>query len=175
MTTPTARGFTLPELLATVAIIAILLSAAGPSLHGLLAKHRLAGAAEAVLNQLQYARSSALVHNRDIYVGFIPADPEAGTSWCVGVTDKSSCNCHTPDDCTVGGITRTAHGAAYPEVSLITNFGGHATGFSRPRAMAVDNGTAVLSHGPYSVSLIVANLGRVRPCATGLRYYPVCS
>ncbi|MDO9071737.1 MAG: GspH/FimT family pseudopilin [Rubrivivax sp.] len=60
------RGFSLIELMVTVAVLAVGLSVAAPSLSTQIANYRLRSAAEAVLNGLNYARAEAVRRNSNV-------------------------------------------------------------------------------------------------------------
>ena len=66
----TARGFTLIELMVTVAVAAIVLSLAIPSFIGLLARKRVEGTFTELQTDLQLARSEAVARNTPVRVTF---------------------------------------------------------------------------------------------------------
>jgi type IV fimbrial biogenesis protein FimT len=76
-----ARGFTLPELLAVVAIVAILAAAAGPSFSALVAGQRARAASSDLLTALILARSEAIKRNTQVTL-----QPASGSDWTSGWT-----------------------------------------------------------------------------------------
>jgi type IV fimbrial biogenesis protein FimT len=64
------RGFTVIELMITVAIIAIVIALAAPSFTDFLAKKRIEGVLSELATDLQYARSEAVSRNATIRVTF---------------------------------------------------------------------------------------------------------
>lgn len=76
-----ARGFTLPELMAGVAIMAILGAVAAPSMSELLASQRVKGASSDVFTALLRARSEAIKRNRPVALA-----PKTAGSWAAGWT-----------------------------------------------------------------------------------------
>lgn len=80
------RGFTLVEMLVTVAIIVILLTVAAPSFTGYLASKRVDSLMSELGTDLQYARSEAVARNAPVRITFgtrcyvITAQPIDGTS-----------------------------------------------------------------------------------------------
>lgn len=75
------RGFTLPELLAVVAIVAILSSIAAPSFTSLVAGQRARGASSDLLTALVLARSEAIKRNTQVTL-----QPASGADWSSGWT-----------------------------------------------------------------------------------------
>ncbi len=60
------RGFSLIELMVTVAVLAVGLALAAPSLSTQIANYRLRAAAEGVINGLNYARAEAVRRNSNV-------------------------------------------------------------------------------------------------------------
>lgn len=65
-----ARGFTLIEMMATVAVAGVVMTAAVPSLHGWVDQQRLKGIAGELSSDLQHARTEALLRNEGVRVTF---------------------------------------------------------------------------------------------------------
>lgn len=74
-----ARGFTLPELLAVVAITAIMATVAAPSLSELVASQRAKGAATDIFTALLRTRSEALKRNTEVSLV-----PKTAGTWGAG-------------------------------------------------------------------------------------------
>jgi type IV fimbrial biogenesis protein FimT len=81
-----SNGFTLIELMVTVAVVAILSSLAVPSFRTLLAKRTVQAAADAMVSDFRYARSEAL--KRSNYVS-VCASSNSTSCMGVGATWKS--------------------------------------------------------------------------------------
>lgn len=73
-----ARGFTLPELLAVVAVMAILATVAAPSFSELIASQRAKGAASDMFASLLRTRSEAIKRNTEVTLA------PSGTTWASG-------------------------------------------------------------------------------------------
>lgn len=91
-----ACGFSLIELMVTVAVAGILATVAAPAMTDFIDRRRITGAADAVREQLQLARSEAIKQSIDVRV-----NAATGTAaWCIGFTTKAD-NC----DCSVAEVT----------------------------------------------------------------------
>jgi type IV fimbrial biogenesis protein FimT len=77
---PPSRGFTLPEVLTVLAIMAILAAVVAPNLGAMVRTQRVKTAAFDVMSSLLYARSEAVKRNRSITI-----TPSAG-NWANGWT-----------------------------------------------------------------------------------------
>jgi prepilin-type N-terminal cleavage/methylation domain-containing protein len=120
------RGFTLIELIITVAVLAILLTIGVPSFRDVLDRRRVTNATTTLLSQVQQARSFSILLNRSVVMEF----KGTSTDWCFGVTDKSSCDCTVTsltavNSCSIGRpaaptdtILLTGSSKSYPNVSL---------------------------------------------------------
>lgn len=166
MNRPQSAGFTLIELMIVIAITAILTALAVPSFSVTLNTQRISGAAEAVLNDLRWARSEAIKRNTEVRVTFT-----SGSNWSYTIDT-------VPVLATNDGILpKTVYGSDFPSTTLSTaSFSGGVayTTFDPVRGTA-NNGTAKIEseHYNYSADVIVSTLGRVRICGT-LGGYAAC-
>jgi type IV fimbrial biogenesis protein FimT len=83
------RGVTLLELLVTVSLVAIVLSLAVPPFQSLFARNRMAIAVNTLLNDLNFARVSALTRQQTVSLcpddtGTADLDCSGGTTWHTG-------------------------------------------------------------------------------------------
>lgn len=83
-----ARGFTLIELMVTIALLAFLLLLAYPGFVTMLANLRVRSVADGVLSGLQYARGEALKRNMDIAFRIDPGTGVGG-GWQVVLPDNT--------------------------------------------------------------------------------------
>lgn len=87
-----AGGFTLVELMVTIAVLVILTTLAVPAMNNILENRRLVGAGQAIYEQIQFARTEAIKQSRNIFVV-----AEGGDDWCVAVSDDGDCDCSVTD------------------------------------------------------------------------------
>jgi type IV fimbrial biogenesis protein FimT len=81
-----ARGFTLIELMVTIAIAAILIAMAVPSFQSMLVNNRMSAATNGLFNALNYARNAALTGNTTVLVCPVGAfgSTACGANWPSG-------------------------------------------------------------------------------------------
>lgn len=104
-----ARGFTLVELMITIAVVAVLLTLAAPSLYDFILVQRLKSINAQLVTDMQFARSEAISRFQrrsstssdvvDVQVSFAPA-PEGGTMSCYVIYTDSSTSPRNRCDCT---------------------------------------------------------------------------
>ncbi len=165
-------GFTLVELMVTVAVLAILLGIAIPSFQGTLDKRRLTGAAEQLYADLQYARSEAIKRNTTVRLSF-----QSGANWCYGITTLASCNCNS-NNCQLDDVDKVVAGSGFRNVTPSAASEGNVA-FNPQRGTANGRTFSLQSTSVGTVNVIVSSLGRVKLCAptstdrdkTG---YPLC-
>ncbi|GEM_PF-6043931 len=85
-------GFTLVELMFTIALAAILLGFAVPAIRDGILSNRLNSATSAVYELFTEARSLAMQKNQDVYLSF---STESSGSQCVGYNVGTPCDCAT--------------------------------------------------------------------------------
>jgi type IV fimbrial biogenesis protein FimT len=172
-------GFTLVELLVTLALAALLGSLAVPAMTRLLDNARLRSAAEALVQELHLARNHALTRQQTVVFSL-----SAGAGpWCYGWREGRACNCRAQladsDACRTGsrGSLRLHRrsSADYPAIDLDSGFPSPAgtLRFSPIRGTA-SAGSLTLRNARGEVRVIVSPLGRVRRCSSGNSLYPPC-
>jgi prepilin-type N-terminal cleavage/methylation domain-containing protein len=173
--TPSAgsvRGFTLIELMVTVAVMAIIATIALPSFIGWYEQNRVRNAVEAVANHLQYTHSETIKLNRDLDVVV-----SSGADWCLVTTNTgSSCTCGS--SCNYGPASAlSSHytsGSAYSGVSLSNSKTSYT--FKSPSGLTPgDNDTLTVSSGVYSASVKLSFRGLSRICSDTIKAYPSCT
>lgn len=181
----TTSGFTLVEMLVTLAVLAILVTTAVPALTDLLDTQRLRGTAQRIADDLRYARSEAVKRHAEIPIGvsFAP-----GRDWCYGISQQLPCDCHernwrSADACLLDlSHERQLHTAraAPPQVQLVeARFSGmRTTRFDPLRGTAQAGTVSLRSARGKRLDVRISTLGRVRICAPdatqGIAGYAPC-
>ena len=115
------KGFTLIELIVTVAILAILVAVAVPSFSSIIENNKMVSARDSLINAFQYARTEAVTRNSSISIC-----PSSNSTSCVATTNWSngwivfedSASGSTP---TVGSILRVYDGLTGFTANFIPN------------------------------------------------------
>lgn len=180
------KGMTLVELVAVIAIIAVLVGLAVPSMSVYFEKARLRGAADDIVALLAEARQSAVKQNKQVHVRV----DYNGTNWCVGanpaadplapgdrILDAQPCDCALPAAC---GL-RSLSAASYSGVKR--PLGGTLNLRFDPKLGTLSNlgATAIVLESQSSNFRLVVNVNPIgqarvcRPVAKGIiTGYPDC-
>ena len=177
MRLPHARldsGFTLVELMVTLAVLAIVLVAAVPSFVDFFDKSRVRGAADNVISVVSNARAESVKTDLDVNIAFTGS----GTAWCVGANSATppsggneagaaaACDCTVATECRVSGVRSAIDVGAAPGVSIGT----------LPAALIFDSKLGVVSplgvravtltspRGKYDIKVEINALGQARLC-----------
>lgn len=166
---PRGSGFSLVELLVTIAVVGILASIAAPSFQSMLEKRRLIAATEGVYAHLQFSRSEAVKLGRDTPLN---VSVKTGTPWCIGISnDTASCDCNTAAACVYGpaGSTteRNLSGSEFTNVALTTNQANLQVNSVRG-GIDGTGGTITLTSSPSSLltQIVFSRMGRIKICST---------
>lgn len=169
------RGFTLVEMMITIAIIAILAMIAAPSFNNFFDKYRVKRAAETVSAFLINTKSEAIKRNKFVSA----AITGSGATWCVGMTESSTCNCTTVDACKIDGVDRVISSASYKGVELVGPDTGHVFQFKPQRGTIGNPETVELKSAKgLEINVVVGQFGRIKLCSPSgsgnVGGYPVC-
>lgn len=194
MLTIRQQGFTLIEMLVTVAILSILLMMSVPAVTGYMQRHRIIDVAELVYSQLQYARSESIARSSLIYVSF---STDGSENWAFGISENPGCDPTVDDNEDADACILTVTGtpvlhvytsADYTDVSMgdtsepmgaVSFAGGSETRFDPLRGTARVLGTVVLKNGTqYEMRVVLGATGRTILCspdgATKVAGYRTC-
>ncbi len=169
-----ARGFTLTELMVTIAIGVVLMLVAAPNLVQFKKNAELSDAVSNFILATGTAKSAALKTGRDTYVVMNDSTLGWKSGWFVFVDNNwnQQYNVGTDDvllrhDAISSDVTITAPGiTAFSEGYLRFN----GSGFPKTKLGALGNGTLVMAlpaPNSRSSSIVVDTAGRVRSCITG--------
>lgn len=168
------RGFTLVELMVTLAVMAILMTAAVPSFVDFFERNRVRGAADGVISLVSDARAEAVKNALDVNISMAGA----GTAWCIGgnaATPPSggqpagvaaACDCTDSDACLVSGQRLAVDVGQFPDIAI--DGGPLALIFDHTLGVVSPMGTSTVlltsPRGKYDISVQVNSLGQARMC-----------
>lgn len=170
-------GFTLVELVVTIAVLLVLLVAASPSFADFFERYRLRSAIDDSLTLFAQARQAAVEADRNVTVKFL----EDAGAWCGGAIQATepapgelvssafaACDCTTPDACMVGGEELVVDGSGRPGVTLSAGANTEFTYDSKGGTLSdLDMAPALSflsSSGRYGLQIQVSALGQARAC-----------
>ncbi len=155
------RGYTLIEMMATVAVAGVVMTAAVPSVAGWIEQQRLKGVAGELAADLQHARTEALLRNEPVRISFI-----GNACYVVHAAEVPGCRCEAD------GTARCDDGATpIKAVALPAEAGLALQSNVRSVLFAPGHGTAsptatlrVSGAQGQTVQHTVNVMGRVRSC-----------
>jgi len=158
------RGHTLIEMLFVLAVAAIFLGAALPSLHAMLQQHRLTTTVNDFFAAITLTRSEALRRGAPVVLA------AAGSSWASGWMVLADRNGNLRAD--PGEDIVYSHGPPPADVNIAANFNDDrtphvaydASGRSRTRTGGAQAGSWQFSAGDQKRKIIINLLGRPRAC-----------
>lgn len=156
-------GYTLIEMLFVLAIAALLLGIAAPSLQSLLQQHRLTSAANEFFGAVTLARSEAL--RRGAPVTLLAAGPAWNSGWTVLVDRNANLRSDPGEDIVAshGPVSGVAIAGNFNDDRLPYFIYG-ANGRGRTASGAAQAGSWQFSAGAQRRKIIVNLLGRPRAC-----------
>ena len=171
-----ARGFTLTELMITLAIAGVLAMIGAPAMGGLLARTRAASTEAMVANTLRHARSAAVMRNARVLV--CPSRDgrrcSAGDDWQHGwIIAQDSDHDGQPDD---GAALIMAQAAMPTGTRVITSLGRGQIAFQPSGSAGGSNVRFTICHANAreGKEVIVANSGRVRLASADAAHLQAC-
>ena len=165
-------GFTLIELMITIAVLVILVTLAAPAFN-LAEQRRVIGAAESALDQIQTARSEAIKQGRDIHF----VSQIDGNTWCHGISNTPACDCTVDDKtaanaCTIvmaGGEAPVLRTTSSDDFRNITMTGAQSITFNHVRGTVEGNRSdLVITSSPnnFEMRVQINPIGRPSVCGT---------
>ncbi|MCC8362417.1 prepilin-type N-terminal cleavage/methylation domain-containing protein [Lysobacter sp. A6] len=178
-----SRGFTLMELMITVAVLAVLAALAAPSLSDFFDRNRVRAAADDVVSLISNARAEAVRNDLDVNI----AMRGSGTAWCVGANaaippvggvpaaGATECNCANAGVCLVSGGRQVVASADYTDVSIGALPAAFDFNSTLGAIVPLGDRTVTLTSptGKYDVEIRVNALGQAFACTPATK--PVLS
>ncbi|WP_020146039.1 GspH/FimT family pseudopilin [Thioalkalivibrio sp. ALJ15] len=176
-TPPRQSGFTLIELMVTIAVMVILLTFSVP-VFNMIEQRQVVGAAESALHQVQLARTESIKQGRDVY--FVA---EGGEQWCHAISDSPDCDCTVADSCRVllagdeEPVERTVRADQFRNITMPS--GSVEIQFSHVRGTAINGAPAEIDFASprgFGMQVQVNTIGRPRACGidSGRAGYSTC-
>ena len=184
-------GFTMLEVIVTLAVLAGILTSAAPAYTEFVVKRDTTGAVEILSAYIENAKIEAIKRNRPVTVTF--NNTYNGNKWCFGTeVGNTACNCiqtnpAASDFCDVDGVGTKLwynqfNGA---ELDNVDTFDGGVKNFTFDpvRGLLTNRADAggfdvVSSNGRYKVTVSMNGAGRIRQCSPSsykLVGYKTCS
>ena len=165
-----SRGFTLIELMVTVAVAAILVTIALPSFSGVMEKFRARRATETMAASMFLAKSEAIKRNTPVRVVFTSSN--SGATWCYGLTTANTCDCTTANSCKLDDAESVVTSTQFKGISLANPATGSVFSFN-PLRGTVNAGNVQFKSDKlgYQSRAVLSPFGRVTTCsAAGTGY-----
>lgn len=164
-------GFTLIELMITIAVLAVLIALAAPSFNDSIARARLKGAADGVVSLVENARQQATRLDRDVNLTF----RGSGENWCVGARGAATpavgqpvpaalaCDCSSNAAlCTAGDTPLVADASSFGPT------GGRATIDAADVAVVIDRKLGALQDFTTAGSVVLSQPGTTFQLQVGI-------
>jgi len=164
-------GFSLIELLITVAVLGILVAVAAPSMFETLERRKLKGAAERAFADFQFVKTEAIKRNQFVRLDFTGFG--SGNDWCYGFKVNANCDCTETDSsqadfCEIDGLKQVVNQDTYDGAVTLSNtslpFSGAAS-FNPMRGTTTSGTIEFEIANGASIKVIVSTLGRIRICS----------
>jgi len=173
-----SSGFTLMELLVTIAIVSIVASVAVPNFRDMVDKGNVAGATDQLYQNLTYARSEAIKLNSPVTLSFTES-----SSWCSGLSDGGVCDCGTTNSCQIDGIDRSSSYNNYNNTSLSVSTALKNANFNPTRGIlekagVPSTGSITITNSDdstISATISMNLLGRPSVCSDSISKFPDCT
>lgn len=161
------KGFTLLELMITIAVLAVVAAMGVPSMSRAMEKRNTIAAAEAIYSEIQLARSESIARSQTVFMNVVE-----GAGWAIGFGDDPACDptdnapaCALPDVDDNNPITHLLTFADRDDVSIVTT--ANQITFTSQRGQATSATISVTSQGDvgYAVTINIGMLGQVSLCS----------
>jgi len=160
------HGFTLLEMAAVLAILAIVVSAATPSYINFMQRQQLRSAGDALQQDLRNAREFSVRTRRPVFISY-----SLGKTWCWGVSAGQPCDCSGASPLPACNISQ-ARSIDFKDVRLDRAEGAE---FDPTLGQAVRNGSVAFSTlNGHSLRVELNGMGRAHQCGPDAVGAPPC-
>jgi len=155
-----SNGFSLVELIISIAILTIITTLAAPSFNRVIERKRAQGLAIAISTEMELMQAEAAKRNLNVTMTF------SATGYTIAAINGGT-------TIPIKSITFATH---YPGTSAVANFGGTLSYTFNPKLGRLTGaiGTVTITNGSSSLRISVNPLGRPSTCGT-FGGYPVCT
>ena len=156
-------GFTIIELLVTLAVLGILISIGVNAYSGIFSQPALVQKSEHLYHFLRLAKSQSIKHNKKVYVHFCQLG-NSGT-WKMAMTELSACDCFVANSCLLDGleVVEELTDGKVLSASNVT-FSGNRASYS-PMRFSVETGGVTLSDTNGYKLRLIQGVVRLRVCS----------
>lgn len=161
-----ARGFTLVESLAAMAVVGIVATTALPSLSTVVATRRLDGAASQLAADLQFARSEAVMRRQPVRLT-LQGDASGNRCYVLHTGDADACSCEGQQPARCSGEAQALKTVSLPQADGITlQASANSLMFDPVHGTVSPTATLrVTGRDGRAVHQVVNLMGRVRTCS----------
>lgn len=162
----TFTGVSLIEFTAVLAVIAILVALAMPTIMTMITQHRLKAATETLYSYIQLAKLETIKRNKSVRINF--KSTNGGATWCYGLKEIYDCDCTAAGSCEINHIQQSVSSSDFPDVTIETHISSPGDHFTFESTRGIMDGTfghIRLMAGGKQSRIIVSRLGRIRYCS----------
>ena len=163
--TSSIKGFTLVEMVVTLAIAAILATIAVPAFDKMLEYLRARRATESMVAAFYNAKSEAIKRNTFIRLVFTTSN--AGATWCHGLTDVDNCDCTQANSCVLDGVERVVSSTQFRGISAAVSADSANRFNFNPLRGTVNAGNVQFTSDTqgYQSRAVISGVGRITMCS----------
>lgn len=157
-------GFTLVELVVTLAVAGILATIAVPAFNGTIESLRARRATESMVAALYNAKSEAIKRNAFVRVVFTTSN--SGATWCYGLTKATTCDCTTANSCSLDDVERVVSNTQFKGIAATVSPNDSTFHFN-PLRGTVNAGNVQFTSDDqgFQSRAVISGKGRITTCS----------